>query len=79
MRKLMKKRVPSKGDFICWCEKRFDDYSQLRKHLETICPITFRRKVDELNKSFAESEAKRIVQHKADLLAWEEEKAHGPM
>lgn len=79
MRKLMKKRVPSQGDFICWCEKRFDDYVGLRKHLEVICPTTLRRHRDELNKWIAEKEAQRRSKHKADLRAWEEEKARGPM
>ena len=75
MKQRMKDHVLSTGDFICRCERAFESLSLLRKHQESLCPITMRRTLEELDKSIEEMKEEHRVQHEADLREWNEEKA----
>jgi hypothetical protein len=73
----LKQNAPSKGDFVCWCEKAFGTLSLLRKHQEFLCAITIRRKLQEVDDSIEQTNAECVAQHKADLVLWKNEKARG--
>lgn len=79
MKQQLKKGARSRNDFVCWCpeEKAFESLFELRKHQETTCSITIRKKLNELYKSIKKTKVEHRAQHEADLREWKKEKARG--